>query len=128
MGHIIILLLTASVVATKVNAYYGGLPFNFRPNENISNPFPVKITGNRITNCEPSVTTISGQYIFRGSVCKNQLLLNEEFNSFNQNLWEHEENINGGGVYKLEILYLAFGIFGLILFLEIHWPISVVYK
>lgn len=98
---VVILLITSSFKAD----------FAGRPNQIISNVFPIDVKVNNISSkCEPSVTTLSGRYLPNGPVCKNQLILNEEFNSFNQNFWQHEENLNGGGVsifkYKKKTLDL----------------------
>lgn len=48
--------------------------------------------------CAPSVTTVSGPYAPGGQICQQQLILNENFNTFDMNLWRHEVTMNGGGV------------------------------
>lgn len=48
--------------------------------------------------CTPSVTTVSGTHAPSGQICSQQLILNEEFNTFDMNLWRHEITMNGGGV------------------------------
>lgn len=48
--------------------------------------------------CNPSVTTVSGSHAPGGQICSQQLILNENFNAFDMNLWRHEITMNGGGV------------------------------
>lgn len=48
--------------------------------------------------CTPSVTTVSGSHAPGGQICSQQLILNENFNTFDMNLWRHEITMNGGGV------------------------------
>lgn len=48
--------------------------------------------------CAPSVTTVSGSHAPGGQICSQQLILNEDFNTFDMNLWRHEITMNGGGV------------------------------
>lgn len=54
--------------------------------------------------CAPSVTTVSGPYAPTGQICQQQLVFNENFNSFDMNLWRHEVTMNGGGVRMEENL------------------------
>lgn len=49
-------------------------------------------------NCSPSITTVSGSEAPSGQICSGQLILNEEFNYFNPNLWKHDRTLSGGGV------------------------------
>lgn len=54
---------------------------------------------NRIrTQCVQSATTVSGKSAPTGALCSGQLILEENFNEFNRNLWEHEITLGGGGV------------------------------
>lgn len=48
--------------------------------------------------CTPSVTTVSGTHAPGGQICSQQLILNENFDTFDMNLWRHEVSMNGGGV------------------------------
>lgn len=50
--------------------------------------------------CTPSVTTVSGSHAPSGQICSQQLILNENFDFFDMNLWRHEITMNGGGVYN----------------------------
>lgn len=50
------------------------------------------------SQCAPTLTTASGRYAPSGQLCHNQLIFDETFDWFNMDLWEHEENMNGGGV------------------------------
>lgn len=47
--------------------------------------------------CLPSLTTVSGTYAPAEPICANTLIFNEEFNTFDMTLWEHEITMNGGG-------------------------------
>lgn len=47
--------------------------------------------------CNPTLTTASGRFAPSGRLCANQLIFNEQFNTFNMDLWEHENTMNGGG-------------------------------
>lgn len=49
-------------------------------------------------DCVPSITTVSGSQAPTGQICSGQLILNEDFNTFNKTLWEHEITLGGGGV------------------------------
>lgn len=51
-----------------------------------------------VSQCVPTVTTVSGKSAPTGTLCSGQLLLDENFNEFNTNLWEHEITLGGGGV------------------------------
>lgn len=48
--------------------------------------------------CQTSITRVSGRNVPVNRLCAGQLLLNEEFNYLNKNLWEHEITLGGGGV------------------------------
>lgn len=50
------------------------------------------------SQCQPTLTTASGRYRPQGTLCHNQVIFDETFDWFNMDLWEHEENMNGGGV------------------------------
>ena len=49
-------------------------------------------------DCEPTLTTVSGRHAPGGQLCKNQVIFEDNFDSFNLDIWEHENNMNGGGV------------------------------
>lgn len=51
--------------------------------------------------CRLSQTTVSGKFAPKGDLCSGQLLLDENFNDFNRDLWEHEITLGGGGVSKI---------------------------
>lgn len=57
--------------------------------------------------CTPTLTTASGRYAPSGQLCHNQLIFDETFDWFNLDLWEHEENMNGGGVRKPFLFFTA---------------------
>lgn len=61
----------------------------------------VQVTNNNRLNCVPSKTTVSGSHAPHGTICANTLILNENFNALNKNLWKHERSMFGGGVSKL---------------------------
>lgn len=46
--------------------------------------------------CNPSRTIASGRYAPGGQLCQGQMIFNEEFNSLNMDLWEHENSFTGG--------------------------------
>lgn len=48
--------------------------------------------------CEPSITTVSGTKAPTNKLCSGQLILNENFDTFDRDLWEHEVTLGGGGV------------------------------
>lgn len=48
--------------------------------------------------CRYTPTTVSGTQAPSGRICKDQLLLEETFDSFNTDLWKHEMTLGGGGV------------------------------
>ena len=48
--------------------------------------------------CDPTLTTNSGQFAPGGQLCHDQMIFNENFDWFNMELWNHENNMNGGGV------------------------------
>lgn len=56
--------------------------------------------------CPRSITRVSGKNVPNGPLCSGQLLLNEEFNYLNKNLWEHEITLGGGGVSICIIFFL----------------------
>lgn len=62
--------------------------------------------GYTMRRCRPARTTVSGTKAPRGSLCRGQLLLNEQFNTFDRNLWHHEVTLGGGGVRFL-LFYFA---------------------
>lgn len=51
--------------------------------------------------CRPTISRVSGKNVPSGPLCSGQLLLNEQFNYLNKNLWKHEITIGGGGVSVL---------------------------
>lgn len=55
--------------------------------------------------CGATATKVSGSSAPTGQICAGQLLLDEQFNSFNTDLWKHEVTLGGGGVsISLKIL------------------------
>lgn len=48
--------------------------------------------------CTPSITKVSAGDVSLGQLCSGQLVLDEEFNSLDTNLWQHEITLGGGGV------------------------------
>lgn len=50
------------------------------------------------SQCAPTVTTVSGKNAPMGKLCSGQLILDENFNNFDNSLWEHEITLGGGGV------------------------------
>lgn len=50
------------------------------------------------SRCLPSITTVNGSHAPKGSLCKNQLIFNEDFNTFDLKIWHHDKNMIGGGV------------------------------
>ena len=48
--------------------------------------------------CIPSVTTVTGTHAPKGKICKDQLILNEDFDKFDLDFWKHELSLWGGGV------------------------------
>lgn len=48
--------------------------------------------------CTPSITKVSAGDVPLGQLCSGQLVLNEEFDSLDTGLWEHEKTLGGGGV------------------------------
>lgn len=58
--------------------------------------------------CVRSKTTASGTAAPKGTICKGQLIFNDDFDTLRQNVWEHEVNLYGGGVrdiYCPQFLY-----------------------
>lgn len=49
-------------------------------------------------DCKPSPTTVSGSAAPSGVLCKNQLIFEENFNTFDTNIWHHEQQIFGADV------------------------------
>lgn len=49
-------------------------------------------------SCTPSITRVSAGDVPLGQLCSGQIVLNEEFNSLDTSLWEHEITLGGGGV------------------------------
>lgn len=45
--------------------------------------------------CEPTPTTVSGTAAPKGTLCKGQLLLNENFDLLDSSLWKHEVRLTG---------------------------------
>lgn len=58
------------------------------------------------SECEPTLTTASGWFAPTGELCHDQLIFEENFDSFNHDLWEHENTMNGGGVSKTRTIYI----------------------
>lgn len=50
------------------------------------------------SQCVRSATIVSGTNAPKGNLCSGQLILNENFHEFNNELWEHEITLGGGGV------------------------------
>lgn len=48
--------------------------------------------------CTPSITKVSAGDVSLGQLCSGQLVLNEEFDSLDTGLWQHEITLGGGGV------------------------------
>lgn len=48
--------------------------------------------------CTPSITRVSAGDVPLGQLCSGQLVLNEEFDRLDSNLWQHEITLGGGGV------------------------------
>lgn len=48
-------------------------------------------------NCKPSITTASGPYAPL-RICSGKLILNENFNTLDKQLWQPEVTLGGGGV------------------------------
>lgn len=51
-----------------------------------------------LNQCIRSVTTTSGKNAPTGDLCSGQLILDENFDDFDRNRWEHEITMGGGGV------------------------------
>lgn len=51
-------------------------------------------------HCTPSITKVSAGDYSLGQLCSGQLVLNEEFDTFDTGLWEHEITLGGGGVSR----------------------------
>lgn len=49
-------------------------------------------------HCPKSVTTVSGNAIKFGEICQGQLIFEDDFNDLNENIWQHEITVGGGGV------------------------------
>ncbi|XP_044766633.1 beta-1,3-glucan-binding protein-like [Coccinella septempunctata] len=47
--------------------------------------------------CTPSKTRVSGSYSNGRRICSGDLILSENFDSLNQNLWNHELTVDGNG-------------------------------
>lgn len=60
--------------------------------------------------CVRSATTVSGKNAPSGDLCSGQLILNENFDEFDRDLWEHEITLGGGGVsiYTLPYIFKQF--------------------
>lgn len=59
----------------------------------------ISASENDKTTCKPSITTVSGAVTASSEVlCRNQLIFNEEFNTFNKNVWQHVQDIFGKNV------------------------------
>lgn len=55
--------------------------------------------------CTPSLTTVSGYRAPQGQLCSGDLILSDDFNNFDMNLWQHEISLGGGGVSTLTKSY-----------------------
>lgn len=49
-------------------------------------------------SCTPSITKVSAGDWPLGQLCSGQLVLNEEFDRLDTDLWQHEITFGGGGV------------------------------
>lgn len=48
--------------------------------------------------CQYTLTRVSGTHAPTGQICKGQLLLDEQFDHFDNSRWQHELTLGGGGV------------------------------
>lgn len=55
--------------------------------------------------CDPSVTTVSGSAAPTGEICPGDLVFEENFNTLDLSVWEHENTLAGGGVSIIILLY-----------------------
>lgn len=55
-------------------------------------------------HCPNSITTVSGSAVKLGEICQGQLLFEDDFNDLDENVWQHEITVGGGGVSL--IIYL----------------------
>lgn len=51
--------------------------------------------------CNPSITTVSGDYAPQGPLCRGQLIFNEEFDDYlDTDLWTHEQRLSPVSVFE----------------------------
>lgn len=49
--------------------------------------------------CQRSITTTSGRYAPQArKLCSGQVIFEENFDTFKEDLWQHDVNMGGGGV------------------------------
>lgn len=74
--------------------------WNYPPITGYSWPYTYSTNygNNNNNNCRPTITTVSGRFAPSGQLCSGQLILNEEFNNFAKDFWQHEITLGGGGV------------------------------
>lgn len=53
------------------------------------------LAGSVRPDCVSTQTTVSGSFAPTGQLCSGQELFNEQFNSLNTDLWQHEIRLNG---------------------------------
>lgn len=60
--------------------------------------------------CQRSITTVSGRYApIARKLCSGQVIFEENFETFKEDLWQHDVNMGGGGVSWIKSeLYLLY--------------------
>lgn len=61
--------------------------------------------------CRRTLTTVSGTRAPTGRLCRGQLILEDNFNELDTDLWGHEVTLGGGGVsdiFKPSVLFFFF--------------------
>lgn len=52
-----------------------------------------------VDGCRPSVTEVGGSHGSRNKrICSGDLIFSESFNNLNENIWNHEHQVDGCGV------------------------------